>query len=379
MKIAINANELCQSQTNGVKIYVYNILKCLAGKKRAVTIYHQKKIKKEWNIKSANLKHKLIKWPFPFWTHFRFPFELWRDKPDVFFTPIQTIPFFLPKCKIIAMVHDLAFLKFPNDFTFEGRLKLLFHTKRTIKKAEKIIVPSQTTKNDLIKYYQANPKQIEVIYHGASFKKKSQTPSVWDSGHSVSVISQPYILFVGTIQPRKNIQGLIEAFEILKNSHSPLYKSGDNIKLIIVGGKGWLWKKVFEKAEKSKYKKDIIFIGQVSSEKLSEIYQNAEVFILPSFYEGFGLPILEAMANGVPVIAGNNSSMIEITGDAGILINPYKPEEITKAIKKIIQNKNFREKLVEKGLKQAKKFTWEKCAKKTMEVLNEVGNQINLF
>jgi len=368
MKIAINANELCQPQTNGVKIYTYNILKSLAKKKFAATIYYQKKIKRKWNIENTNLEHKLIKWPFLFWTHFRFPFELRRDKPDIFFTPIQTVPFFLPKCKIIVTIHDIAFLKFPNDFTFKDRLKLSFHTKRAVKKAEKIIVPSQATKDDIIEYYKIDPEKIEVIYHGFASNRPTATGQ------------QPankYILFVGIIQPRKNIQGLIEAFEKIHeckkiheyetNTHE--FSANNNIKLVIVGGKGWLWKKVFEKAEKSKYKEDIIFTGQVSSKKLLELYQNAEVFVLPSFYEGFGLPILEAMASGVPVIAGNNSSMIEIVGGAGILINSYEPEEIAEAIKKIIQDKNFKQKLIEKGLKQAKKFRWEKCAEKTIKVL----------
>ncbi len=372
MKIAINANELCQLQTNGVKIYTYNILKYLAKKQFAAIIYYQKKIKREWNIKNANLKHKLIKWPFLFWTHFRFPFELWRDRPDVFFTPIQTVPFFLPKCKIIVTIHDLAFLKFPNDFTFKACLKLSFHTKRAVKKAEKIIVPSKATKNDIIKYYKIDSEKIEVIYHGFASYRPARNALRSNAGRPATTGQQPvnkYILFVGIIQPRKNIQGLIEAFEILKNNFQ---LSTPNFQLIIVGGKGWFWKKVFEKAEKSKYKEDIIFTGQVSLKKLLELYQNAEVFVLPSFYEGFGLPILEAMANGVPVIAGNNSSMIEIVGGAGILINPYKPEEIAEAIKKIIQDKNFKEKLIEKGLKQAKKFRWEKCAEKTMKVLTNL-------
>jgi glycosyltransferase involved in cell wall biosynthesis len=370
MKIAINANELCQPQTNGVKIYTYNILKYLAKKQFTAVIYYQKKIEEKWDIESANLKHKLIKWPFLFWTHFRFPIELWRDKPDIFFTPIQTVPFFLPKCKIIVTIHDLAFLKFPNDFTFKDRLKLSFHTKRAVRKAEKIIVPSQATKKDIVKYYKIDSEKIEVIYHGfASHQPTCNAFGIANTGRISAASRQQinkYILFVGTIQPRKNIQGLIEAFEILKNNSQ---LSIPNFQLIIVGGKGWLWKKVFEKVEKSKYKEDIIFTGQVSLKKLLEFYQNAEVFVLPSFYEGFGLPILEAMANGVPVIASNNSSMIEIVGNAGILINPYNPEEIAEAIKKIIQDKNFKEKLIEKGLKQAKKFTWEKCAEKTMKVL----------
>ena len=363
MKIAINVNELCRLQTNGVKIYTYNILKYLAKQKFTAVIYYQKKIEKRWNIENTNLKHKLIKWPFLFWTHLRFPFELWRDKPDIFFTPIQTVPFFLPKCKIIVTIHDLAFLKFPNDFTFKDRLKLLFHTKRAVRKAEKIIVPSQTTKKDIIEYYKIDAGKIEVIYEGVDKVESQKFAKSKVNG---------YILFVGTIQPRKNIQGLIEAFNILKNLPNPLCERGKNIKLVIVGGKGWLWKKVFEKAEKSKYKKDIIFTGSVSSEKLLEFYQNAEVFVLPSFYEGFGLPILEAMANSVPVIAANNSSMKEIINGAGVLINPYNPKEITEAIKKIIQDKNFKEKLIEKELKQAKKFTWEKCAEKTMKVLTDL-------
>jgi glycosyltransferase involved in cell wall biosynthesis len=373
MKIAIDANELCQSQINGVKIYTYNLLKYLAKKRFAATIYYQKKIEDKWIIKDSNFKHKFIRWPFPFWTYFRFSLELCRDKPDVLF---MTIPFItnlhryitnLHKLKIVVTIHDLAFLKFPSNFTFRDRLKLSWNTKRAVKKATEIIVPSQTTKKDIIEYYKVNEKKIKVIYHGFASNQQSAI--------SNQQSANKYILFVGTIQPRKNIKGLIEAFEKLHEDKTNICESStnNNIKLVIVGGKGWLSKKIFEKAKKSKFSSDIIFTGQVSPDKLLEIYQNAEVFVLPSFYEGFGLPILEAMANGVPVIAGNNSGMVEIVGEAGILINPYKPEEIAEAIKKVIQDKNFKEKLVEKGLKQAKKFRWEKCAEKTMKVLNEVG------
>jgi glycosyltransferase involved in cell wall biosynthesis len=245
-------------------------------------------------------------------------------------------------------------------------LKLSWNTKRAVKKATEIIVPSETTKKDIIEYYKVNEKKIKVIYHGIA---SSQQPAA-----SSQQPANKYILFVGTIQPRKNIKGLIDAFEKLHEDKTNIYESSanNNIKLVIVGGKGWLSEKIFEKAKKSKFSSDIIFTGQVSPDKLLEIYQNTDVFVLPSFYEGFGLPILEAMANGVPVIAGNNSSMLEIVGDAGILINPYKPNEITDAIVKIIQDKNFKEKLIEKGLKQAKKFSWQKCAEETMKVLTDL-------
>jgi len=382
MKIVIDANELCSCRINGVNSYIYNLLKALINldDKNKFILYSKSEFREEFKLeifRNKNFFHKIIRWPFLFWTYFRFPLALYHDKPDVLFMPIQTIPFFLPRCKIVVTVHDLAFLKFPQNFTFRDRLKLSWNTVRAVKEATKVIVPSYATKKDVVEYYKVDPEKIRVIYHGQS-KAKSQKPKAKSiSQNSKFRIQKPYILFVGAVQPRKNIQGLIKAFEILKskfqkNPPIPLLQKGSDIKLVIVGSKGWLYKDIFKKARKSKYAKDIIFTGQILREELSEIYRSAEVFVLPSFYEGFGMPILEAMANGVPVIAAKNSSMIEIVGQAGILINSYKPDKIADAIVRIIQDKNLKEKLIKTGLEQVKNFSWEKCAKETMEVLTNL-------
>jgi len=395
MLIAINANELCTPGVNGVKYYTYNLLKALIDldSKNKFVLYSKSKFQEEFRLEISkkrpgsfsqnidfrgkkfekeldkNFFHKVIKWRLPFWTYTRFPLELRRIKPDVLFMPIQAVPFFLPRCRAVVVVHDLAFLKFPDDFTFKDRLKLSFHTRRAVKCATRIIVPSEATKKDIIKYYGVEPRKIRVIYHGQS-KAKSQKPKVKSISQNSKFKNTKYILFVGAIQPRKNIQGLIKAFEIFNTKYKIL---NTKYKLVIVGPKGWLYKDIFEKARKSKYAKDIIFTGQISREELSEIYRNAEVFVLPSFYEGFGLTILEAMAEGIPVIASNVSSIPEVVGDAGVLVNPYKVDEITEAIYKIITDNDLRNKLIQKGFKQIQKFSWEKCGKETIEVISEIA------
>ena len=399
MLIAINANELCTPGVNGVKYYTYNLLKALIDldSKNKFVLYSKSKFQEEFRLEISkkrpgsfsqnidfrgkkfkkeldkNFFHKVIKWRLPFWTYTRFPLELRRIKPDVLFMPIQAVPFFLPRCRAVVVVHDLAFLKFPDDFTFKDRLKLSFHTRRAVKCATRIIVPSEATKKDIIKYYGVEPRKIRVIYHG--YGQKFQIPnSKFQINSKIQNskfrIQKPYILFVGAVQPRKNIQGLIKAFEALK---SRFKIPNSRFKLAIAGPKGWLYKDIFEKARKSKYAKDIIFTGQISREELSEIYRNAEVFVLPSFYEGFGLTILEAMAEGIPVIASNVSSMPEVVGDAGVLVNPYKVDEITEAIYKIITDNDLRNKLIQKGFKQVQKFSWEKCGKETIEVISEIA------
>ena len=395
MLIAINANELCTPGVNGVKYYTYNLLKALIDldSKNKFVLYSKSKFQEEFRLEISkkrpgsfsqnidfrgkkfkkeldkNFFHKVIKWRLPFWTYTRFPLELRRIKPDVLFMPIQAVPFFLPRCRAVVVVHDLAFLKFPDDFTFKDRLKLSFHTRRAVKCATRIIVPSEATKKDIIKYYGVEPRKIRVIYHGQS-KVKSQKSKVKSISQNSKFKNTKYILFVGAIQPRKNIQGLIKAFEIFNTKYKIL---NTKYKLVIAGPKGWLYKDIFEKARKSKYAKDIIFTGQISREELSEIYRNAEVFVLPSFYEGFGLTILEAMAEGIPVIASNVSSIPEVVGDAGVLVNPYKVDEIAEAIYKIITDNDLRNKLIQKGFKQVQKFSWEKCGKETIEVISEIA------
>ncbi len=373
MKIAIDINELTNPFPSGVKTYTKEIINALleVDQKNEYFLYARKNagrgVLQYASAKNCHLK--ILKWPLPFWTYTRFAREIKKQKPDILFMPIQSVPFLISKpkkIKIIVTVHDLAFLKFPKHFIFKKRFLLNWHTRRAAKMADRIIVPSRATKNDLVDLCGVSANKIKVIYHGygknysADRNIKFYVPA-----------TDNYFLFVGTIQPRKNIINLIKAFEIFKknfkNPSNSLLQEG-NLKLVIVGGRGWLWRETVERIKKSPVEKDIILTGAVSDQELSELYSRAKIFVLPSLYEGFGLPILDAFFYGIPAIVSNNSSLKEIVGGAGLPVNPNNPEEISAAIKKVIENNDLRNSLIEKGKRRLKDFSWEKSAREHLEV-----------
>jgi len=180
-------------------------------------------------------------------------------------------------------------------------------------------------------------------------------------------IDYPYILYLGTLEPRKNVERLIEAFIQLK-------KKQINEKLLISGIKGWDYQSIFDKVASLGVEKEIIFSGFIPNELIPFLYNGASAFVYPSLYEGFGLPVLEAMACGVPVVTSNVSSLPEVAGDAAILINPYSVDELADGIWRILSDEELRNQCIEKGIERAKSFTWERCAMETMKAFNEVCN-----
>ena len=365
MKIAININELTLKQETGVKVYTREIVSALGkiDKKDEYVLYANCREQKFLFPIADNLTLKAIRSPYPFWTYTKLSQELKKDKPDILFMPIQSVPFFKkPKnIKIVVTVHDLAFMIFPDHFTAKDRFLLKFHTKRAIQMADKIIAPSEATKKDIIKFYDIDANKIKVIYHGVAPNSKFQIPN--------SSVSNPYILFVGQIQPRKNLIRLIEAFEIIKSRRN---ESMPNLKLVIAGGKGWMASKTYKKAKKSKFSEDIIFRGKVSSEDLVKLYQNALMFVLPSLYEGFGLPVLEAMSYGVPCVVSDNSSLSEIVDDHALLVNANSSDDIAQKISMFLNNDFLRKDFAQRSLENIKEFSWGKAAKETLEVFESV-------
>ncbi|MCK4592758.1 glycosyltransferase family 4 protein [Candidatus Parcubacteria bacterium] len=373
MKIAININELTLKQETGVKVYTRGIVNALGkiDKENEYILYASNRVST-----NANFKLKTIKSQFPFWTYTKLPQEIKKDKPDVLFMPIQSVPFFKkPKnIKIVITVHDLAFMIFPDHFTVKDRFLLKFHTKRAVQMADAIIAPSEATKKDIIKFYNINENKIKVVYHGVnqnfSEDKKESDSEASESDSFLSLDSNnPYILFVGQIQPRKNLIRLIEAFETIKSRRN---EKSSSLKLIIAGGKGWMADKTYEKAKKSKFSEDIIFLGKVSGEDLVKLYQNALMFVLPSLYEGFGLPVLEAMSYGVPCIVSDNSSLSEIVDDHALLVNAKSSDDIAQKINMFLNNDFLRKDFAQRSLKNIKEFSWDKSAKETLEVFESV-------
>jgi len=373
MKIAININELNLKQETGVKVYTREIAKALGqvDKENRYILYANCREQKFLfpTVENSNFKLKIAKSIFPFWTYLKFPREIKKDKPDVLFMPIQATPFFKkPKnIKIVVTVHDLAFLLFPEHFTFKDRFLLNFHTKRAVQMADKIIAPSEATKKDIIKFYgktfpspslSGGEEKIEVVYHGVETRHCLV---------STATVKNPYILFVGSIQPRKNIVKLIEAFELLKTSPSPSL-SGGELKLIIAGGKGWMADEIYKKAKESKFSDEIIFKGKVNDDELDNLYKNASIFIMPSLYEGFGLPVLEAMSYGVPCVVSDNSSLREIANDSALFVDAYDSNDIAEKMSALLNDEKLREDLSHRGIENAKKFTWIRAAEKTRKV-----------
>lgn len=285
---------------------------------------------------------------------------------DVLFSPHFLSAATTKKCKRVITFHDLSFARHPEFFSFRKKYwHFLSNIKKQARMADKIIAISESTKNDLVDLYGIDESKIKVIYSGANPDFKP----IFD-GHRLELIKRKYnlpdnfILYLGTIEPRKNIKAIIEAFEIIKeNKLSPC----DDLKLVIAGGFGWLYKDVLKMAKDSPFAGDIIFTGVVDSADRAGIYNLAKLFVFPSFFEGFGFPPLEAMACGVPVITSNCSSLPETAGKGALMIDPYRPEEIAIAAREIFNDGKLRNLLIEKGFEQAQKFSWEKCARETLD------------
>ncbi|MFH1232239.1 MAG: glycosyltransferase family 1 protein, partial [Patescibacteria group bacterium] len=294
--------------------------------------------------------------------------------------------------KSLITVHDLSFLRNPEFFSLRKNFwHNMINVSKLLKKFKQIIAISENTKRDIIELCGISPDKIKVIYSGVGEEYKQITnlnlielkDTECSIGHSVSKaieakrlneVKQKYnlpdnfILYLGTIEPRKNIEGIIKAYNQLRIDNSEL----EDVKLIIVGGKGWKSKNIYKEWDLSEYKDDIKFLDYISSENKVYLYNLASVFLYPSFYEGFGFPPLEAMACGTPVIASYSSSLPEVIGDAGLLVDPYNITEIANALKQILLNKDLSDKLIKKGLEQAKQFSWIKTAREYLEVFSRL-------
>lgn len=370
MNIAFDASDMCTGRADGTTRYTAELAKRLPGMTKDVN----------WNFygpcpvvrERQGVLHSNAEWhasPFPIgWTQARFPFELFRDKPDVLFMPIQQLPIFRPhRTKTVAVIHDLAFHEHKEQFRYKDWLLLHTFSAQVANEADAIIAVSQATKDDIKKYY-GRTHNVHVVHHGIDhekfrvFSKEEKQAGLRKIQETYPNIHSPYILFVGQIQPRKNIVRLVEAFEEL---------ASQPLQLVIAGGHGWNNKEIYERIEKSPARDNIIVTGAVPDELLPTLYANAEVFILPSLQEGFGIPLIEAAACGVPVVTSNVSSMAEVVGDAGVLIDPKDSVSIASGIERALNNRDM---YSNKSTSMASKYTWDKTAQETLRIIKGVTN-----
>ncbi|KKR87108.1 hypothetical protein A2617_00725 [Candidatus Daviesbacteria bacterium RIFOXYD1_FULL_41_10] len=332
------------------------------------------------------------------WTQFGLAKQTFIDKLDVLFVPSHTLPVIRnPGLKTVITVHDLGSKYLPKMHQLKQQLYLKFMTDIQLKTANHIIAVSQATKSDIIHNIEIQPDKISVVYEGYDKDKFKVQNSKF------KVASLPYFLFVGTIQPRKNLERLLKAYASFLNDFlevrseklefdSLKFRSLDQKvkkskiqdqgyptshfknsvpRFVLAGGKGWSSDEIYELPKKLGIEKYVKFLGYVPDEKLPALYCGAQALLFPSLFEGFGLPILEAMACGCPVLTSNISSMPEVTGKAALLVDPYSVNDIARGIKQIMDPK-VKEKLINAGFTQAKKFSWEKAARDTLQILEKV-------
>jgi glycosyltransferase involved in cell wall biosynthesis len=293
-------------------------------------------------------------------------YELLRRPVDVLHVQYTAPPFC--RAPLVVTIHDLAFERMPETFTRRGSFQLKLTVRRTAKKAARIATVSEYSRRDLLDIYKLPSEKVTVTYNGVEthFKPGPAVPNEAEEIRNRFGIAREFLLAVGSLQPRKNLVRLIRAYEKLRGERADFRPQ-----LVIVGRKLWLTHEIFDEVKKHRWADDVILTGYVSDEDLPALYRAARAFVYPSLFEGFGLPPLEAMACGTPVVTSNVSSLPEVTGDAALLIDPNDERSLAGALIEIVNNDRLRAELREKGIAQAKKFTWRDAAQKTLRLYQE--------
>jgi len=367
MRIGIDGNEANVAHKVGVSVYTAQLLSYFqkhATEEVRFVVYLRTLPSDDLPKENEYFTYQVVKGPV-LWSQIFLPLQLWKSKLfgsklDVFFSPAHYIPRFCP-FKTVVTIHDLSYLYFPKEFLKKDLYQLKKWTAYALKKASSIIAVSKTTKKDIIKEYKISENKISVVYNGYQHDSSSTTVI------SETKVNGPYILYVGTLQPRKNIQTLIASFAFFKSSHP-------EFKLVVVGKKGWLTEEIFASVPQ-KFKEDIIFTGYVSEEEKDRLYKSAFCFVLPSFYEGFGIPLLEAMHHSCPVVSSFSSSLPEIGGEACLYFDPQNSEDLTSKLEELFNNKELRKNLILKGKKQIALFSWKKAGEETLRILTHHTNE----
>jgi glycosyltransferase involved in cell wall biosynthesis len=377
LKIGIDISSISPPRT-GIGNYTYYLLKYLLtlDKTNKYFLFSNRAIPDrellQLNVKNSNLYYINLppKIKSILWYYIILPTYLKKYSIDIFLSPAFFLPLKIQRqLKMITVIHDLIAQKYPQTHTRATRIIHKVFFKSSLKRADLILTVSQNTKKDLLELFSIPSSKVKVLYPGISpqFKivKDKTLHTIIRKKYN---LPDKYILFVGTIEPRKNLASLLKAFVYLKRKEKIPHK------LVIVGKKGWLYNNIFKIIFSNNLRKEIILTGFVDERDLPVIYTLAEILVYPSIYEGFGLPPLEAMACGTPVIVSNTSSLPEVCGDAAYYVNPYDIRDIAKGILTVLKDKQLQQTLIQKGLTRVKFFNWEVTASKLIDIFYNLSN-----
>jgi len=375
MKIGIDIRPLMQSHYSGVSEYTYQLLNHLfeLDPHNEYLLFYNAHKDLEKNLprfnfpnvtfKGFNLPNKLLNLSFLI---FRYPkIDRLLGGIDILFLPNINFSASSTNTKLVIMVHDLSFERHPEFFDLKHKL---WHTLRGAKEligdANHLLAASKSTKRDVHELYNVSEEIITVTYEGLDpqfidFKYDETKATAIQEKYN---LPEKYILYLGTLEPRKNVTSIIEALDNI-----PL-----DYHLVLAGRMGWKYDNILKAAGARKDR--VVFLDYVDKEDKPYLYNSATLFVWPSYYEGFGLPPLEAQASGTPVVVGANSSLVEVIGNSGLLVNVDNVNEISQAINAIINDEQLRNSLIKKGFENSKRFRWKQTAQKTVEVFNSILN-----
>lgn len=379
MRIGIDIRTLMDTQYSGVAEYVLNLLHALfkinqhhqyylfynSVRNRSATIPkfeypNVQLVERRYPNKILNYGlFKFLNWPKVD--------QLLNQKVDLFLMPHLNFIALSRQGKNILTVHDLSFLRYPKFFYWRKNFwHAMINVRGLVKKFNSIVAISENTKQDLINLCHVPAEKISVIPSAIDSKYQRLAMDSQELARVKSKLNLPdkFILHLGTIEPRKNIEGLVAAYDHFRDQNS----DQADVKLVIAGGQGWKCEQIYKAIQDSKYTNDIILTGYVENQDKVALYNLAEVFAFPSFYEGFGFPPLEAMACGTPVICSFASSLPEVVGSAAILVDPYNSTQISQALNMLISDKNLQNSLISKGIARAGQYSWQRTAREYLNL-----------
>lgn len=369
MLVGIEASHANKAQRTGVEEYCFEIIQALKKIIPAdvrVVLYTNTSLIEGLRELPSNWHEEVLPWRYKKgWSQICLSKKFLSDRPDVFFAPGQLVPFITPRNTVVT-VHDSAFMVYPEAYRFLGRLYLGVMNRLVLHKAKTIITPSDFSRQELVRIYRADQSRIKVTPLGFDknvFKKIVLTDQEKKSILAKYGITKPFYMSVGRIELKKNTGNIVEAFNQIKKQM--------NAQLLLIGRPGYGYEAVESQLAVHPFQRDIICPGWVNQNDLPILYNLSAGLLFPSNYEGFGLPLLHAMACGCPVVASAGNSLAEVGSDAAVYVRADSPKEIADGAVGIFLDRNKRSSLIEKGLNQAEKFSWEKTGQMTWDILRE--------
>lgn len=379
MLIGIDASRVTVARRTGTEVYSLHLIRALLrlGAGHRFRLY--------WNAppppglipgrEGGDLEYEQRVLRFPrLWTHLRLSAEMLLHPPDVLFVPAHVLPLYHPRRSVVT-VHDLGHRYHPQAHTARQRWYLEWSARYHVRTAAHLLADSQATRDDLVRLYGADPARVTVAHLGVDpalepLRDPGRLAEVWRKYG----ITGPYLLYLGTLQPRKNLVRLIEAFARIADE--PLRPEGRPetayLQLVLAGKKGWLSEEILARPRELGIEGRVVCTGFVDDADRAALYSGASLFVMPSLYEGFCMPVLEAMACGAPVACSHVSSLPEIAGNAALFFDPLDVGAMAKAIKRALADEELRRAMAERGFERARTFTWARCARQVLAVLERV-------